>query len=206
MKRATVGSRAVTPWFQTGVWRLLAVMMTLAMAALLQAAGPDEELIKKADEALGRADYDTAIKALIELTTKHTASLHLNRAKYSLGSAYFFKGESEEAIKVLQPMADPRFPQPEIREAASLLLGQAFTRAGDVAKQKGDIKGAEEKLDSAIKTYSDFLTAFTKSDNRPDALYGRAVAELYRGVHDPAIADVDHFQKQFPGHPLLVES
>ncbi|MBI5396374.1 MAG: tetratricopeptide repeat protein [Verrucomicrobia bacterium] len=208
MKRATVGSGTVKTWFRTGARRLLAAVLLLALAAPVRAAGPDEELIKKADEAMGRADYATAINALTELTTKHTASLHLNRAKYSLGSAYFLKGEPDNAIKVLQPMADPRFPQAEIREAASLLLGQAYTRAGETAKQKGDSKGAEQNLDSAIKTYSDFLgvTGFPRSDNRPDAVYGRAVAELYRGLHDAAIADVDYFQKTWANNPLIVES
>ncbi len=181
-------------------------MVMLALAAPLRAAGPDEELIKKADEALAKADYETAIKALTELTTKHTASLHLNRAKYSLGSAYFFKGDCDNAVAALKPMTDPRFPDAAIREAASLLLGQAYTRAGEAAKQKGDPKSSEQSLDGAIKTYADFLTAFPKSENRADAVYGRAVAELYRGLHDQAIADVDFFQKQYPGHSLVVES
>lgn len=181
-------------------------MMTLALAALLQAAGPDEDLIKKADEAMGRADYDAAIQALTELTTKHTASLHLNRAKYSLGSAYFLKGDPESAIKILQPMADPKFPQAEIREAATLLLAQAYTRAGEMAKQKGNPKKAEQDLDNAIKTAKDFEAQFPRSENRPDAVYGRAVAELYRGLHDAAVADVDYFQKTWPNNPLIIES
>ncbi len=202
MREATWGCRTLGSRRRVGPWRALAAGTLLALAPAVW-AGPDEDLFKKADDALNRADYDAALGALSELTTKYTASQYLNQAKFKLGYAYYLKNEPINAVRILQPLAAPNFPVAEIREAAHLLMGQAMTRVGEMEQ---DAKRKEPHFNDAIKAFTEFLAAYPKSESRPDAVYSRAVASLYRGSHDDALKDLDYFQQQFPNHALFLDS
>lgn len=184
-------------------WWVLCVGALLACMPRALAA-PEDDLMKQADEAMNKADFATAIKALTDVTTKYTASLQINQAKYKLAYAYFLKGEHDNAIKILAPMADPKFPAAEVREVAHLLLGQSYSAAADAIKE--DPKKKDPLLDSAIKTFTSFLNAYLKSDQRDAAMLGLAVVEMNRGSHDDAIKHIDQFQQQFPNSPFMSDA
>ncbi|MCX7824866.1 MAG: outer membrane protein assembly factor BamD, partial [Verrucomicrobiae bacterium] len=194
MKAATVVLRGEPQRNGSGRWLCLLTAALLALTPGVAMAGPDEDLFKKADEALNKADMDTAIAALTELTTKHTASTYLNQAKYKLGYAHFLKGGFAEAMKILTPLTDPKFPDPGIRESATLLLAQTLGRAGEAEK---DAKIKNTYFDQAIQTLNNFIRDYSKSENLDAAYYSRAVALMFRGLFDDSLKAVDDYQQRF---------
>jgi len=194
MKAASESLRSVSRRIPRGSWLGLWAAALLVLTPGIASAGPDEDLFKKADEALNKADFDTAITALTELTTKHTASTYLNQAKYKLGYANFLKGNFLPAIKILEPLTDPKFPDPGIQESSTLLLAQTFGRAGE---QEKEIKTKNDFFDRAIKAIDGFILRFPRSENLDAAYYSRAVAMMYRGLFDDSLKAVDDYQQRF---------
>jgi TolA-binding protein len=178
-----------------GVWLTLLVVAMLGCAPGALAAESDEALFGRGEEALGKGDFDTAVKVFTEFATTRTASVRANEANYKLAYALFLKGSQAEAIKILTKLTAPTFPNAAIREASTLMMAQAFGRQAETQK---DPKVKNADLDKSIATFDDFLKTYSKSEARDEAMFGRAAAKMFRGLHDDAIKDVDAFQQQFP--------
>ena len=195
MRRASLAVGPSLRRTRCGVWSALLVAALLGLAPGALAAESDEALFNRGEEALSKGDFDTAIKVMTEFATTRTASVRANEARYKLAYAHFLKGAQAEAIKILLPLADPKFPNPAIREAATLMLAQAYGRQAEMEK---DTKVRDATLDKSIATFDEFLKTYTKSEARDEALFGRAAAKMFRGLHDDAMKDVDAFQQQHP--------
>ncbi|MCX6907736.1 MAG: tetratricopeptide repeat protein [Verrucomicrobia bacterium] len=195
MKRASLAVGPTPRRTRCGVWLglLLAALLGSMPGAL--AAETDEALFARGEEALGKGDFDTAIKVMTEFATTRTASVRANEARYKLAYAHFLKGNGGEAIKILTPLSVPTFPNAAIREASTLMLAQAFGRQAETQK---DPKAKNADLDKSIGTFDDFLKTYVKSEARDEAMFGRAAAKMFRGLYDDAIKDVDGFQQLFP--------
>ena len=79
---------------------------------------------------MNKADFDGAIKALSEIATNHTASVHANDAKLKLAYAYFLKGDYTEAIKILTVLAVPNFPMRANSRGGSVDAGASLRTPG----------------------------------------------------------------------------
>ena len=203
MRRASLAVEPSPRRARWGVW--VSVWMALLLAAMpgVIAAESDDAVFARGEEALNKADFDTAIKALSEFSTTRTASVRANDARLKLAYAYFLKGIYPEAIKLLTALSAPNFPVAQIREAALLMLGQAYGRQGESEK---DPKAKDAALDKSIATFDDFLKTYPRGDGCDDALFGRAGAKMFRGLHDEALKDVDLFQKQYASSPMMADT
>ncbi|MBI5683918.1 MAG: tetratricopeptide repeat protein [Verrucomicrobia bacterium] len=195
MRRASLAVGPSPRRMRCGVWLALLAAALLGCAPGALAAESEEALFARGQEALDKGDFDTAIKVMTEFATTRTASVRANEARYKLAYAHFLKGSQAEAIKILTPLSAPTFPNPAIREAATLMMAQAYGRQAETQK---DPKVKNADLDKSIATFDDFLKVYPKSEARDEAMFGRAAAKMFRGVYDDAIKDVDTFQQQFP--------
>ena len=195
MKRASLAVGPLPRRMRCGVWSALLLAVLLGFQPGTLAAESDEALFGRGEEALNKGDFDTAIKVMTEFATTRTASVRANEARYKLAYAHFLKGNQAEAVKILLPLSDPRFPNPMIREAATLMLAQAYGRQAETEK---DAKVKNATFDKSITTFDEFLKTYIKSEARDEALFGRAGAKMFRGLYDDAMKDVDVFQQQFP--------
>ncbi len=203
MRRAPLAVGSSPRRVRWGLWMGLWMALWLAATPGALAAESDDALFARGEEALNKADFDTAIKALSEFATTRTASVRANDAKLKLAYAYFLKGIYPEAIKTLTVLSAPNFPVPQIREAAMLMLAQAYGRQGEMDKNP---KTKDITLDKSIATFDEFIKTYSRGEGGDDALYGRAGAKMFRGLFDDALKDVDAFPKQFPNSPMLAET
>ncbi len=203
MRRASLAVESPLRRARWGVWMGVWLAVLLGAMPGARAAESDEALFARGEEALNKADFDGAIKVLSEFATTRTASVRANDAKLKLAYAYFLKGSYADAVKILTVLAVPNFPVPQIREAAALMLAQAYGRQAEVEK---DPKAKDADLDKSIATFDEFLKNYSKSDGCDDALYGRAGAKMFRGLHDDALKDMDTFQQKYSTSPLFAES
>lgn len=127
----------------------------------------------------------TLIDKLDKGTEQHDICLHV------LGGSYYYEGEYEKAQPKLDQHATD-YPQSKFRQAALFFQGSNLVKLQDFAK------GAT-LLDAFLKEYPEA----GKNPYLPFALFDRATCHYAEDQYEPALANIDRLEKEFPQTEVL---
>ena len=169
-------------------------------------AGSDQELLSRADAALGRKKYEEARKSLQRLINQYPESDLVPTARLNVARAYFNEKKYDEARGEYQRFIE-LFPQHERVDEARYYMGLSFFHQ----MEKSDRDQTLSK--KAIAEFQTLVTEFRDSQYTPDARAKLAQCrkrlaqrELYvgtfyfnRGAYGAAIKRFEAILKEYPG-------
>jgi len=175
----------------------------LAGSLVSHAQGPAENLAASAEEQFRNGNYKRSAEIYKEFIGKYPTSQLIFSVRYQYGLSLLLDGQYEPAIKVLEDLAKPSTPAPELREQARLLLGNAY---GGLAVSRPKSERAA-LLKSGLDAFNQYLKEYRqKGISVPDAVYGRAALLFEMENFDQAIADLEKFPSQFPDSQNLLDA
>jgi len=179
-------------------WSLFLIILSVGISLFAQSAGPIdlkevEALYKQADDRAQKGDFKSAIEIYEAMVKKFPNISAIWQLQYNLGFCYYLAGQNDKAIATFQKVTSKDNPDEKLRERAALILCSAQS---NLAQSQTDPAKKAQMLTGVIDLYNKFLRDYPKSDFRPDAFYGKAVASLQADKPDDAEKNLQEYFKK----------
>ena len=179
-------------------WKKNALLFLLAIVLpALAPADLNDDLAIRGEEAMNRGQYDQAIGAFEKIVQTGQTYVNILSVKFDLAWCYYQRGKYEQALPLLVDLAGDRAPSKEMKEQATFLIAECYTRLGAAQAGKEQEKERKKNLAKAIELQTDFVKNYPKSLNYPYALYSQAYAYYLIGEFDEAIKDLENVLARF---------
>jgi tetratricopeptide (TPR) repeat protein len=179
-----------------------------AVPPLRGAGGPATDLAARSEEMMQNENYAKAAQLCEQFLKEYPTGGDggpdmVFKVRYNLAWCYYLTSEYPKAIAAFKELASDKVPSPELKEQASQLIGDAYSRyAGSLQ----DPKDKKENYNKAIETYTKFISGYPNSVSMPDVLYGRGLAFFRVDKYENAEKDLQTLLEKFPLHELKLDA
>lgn len=187
----------------SGLNPVFRAILAAAFIALVNLLSPGALAQDSVEEQAGQAlslfnsgDYGGAAAAYARLIERHPDSPIVAEARFRLAYINLLQARYDEALDFLQQLFKGPEPSREVLELADILWPQILAAKGGSLPE--DSPERKKTLGLAIDSFNAYVQKYPEGDEVPNALYGRAVAEVQLGALAEAETTLREVLQSYP--------